>query len=187
MEHYYELIKHNTLNKVVLENVVESLTDFNAKPLIEPLISKYRFMIKYKIFDIITYKDTYKEFTPDLRKGVSGTPEQVIEKLETTYRSLDINKLGRGLINALNKITVLGGNDLTILPEINEISLVNPFIKKVAKVNEPAFINIIYGQLKKLINKAQEQKLASGRRRKKTLHKRKKLPYVKKKSRRKML
>ena len=187
MEHYYELIKHNTLNKVVLENVVESLTDFNAKPLIRSLISKYRFMIKYKIFDIITYKETYKEFTPDLRKGVSGTPEQVIEKLEKKYRSLDINKLGRGLINALNKITVFDGNDLTILPEINEISLVNPFIKKVAKVNEPAFINIIYGQLKKLINKAQEQKLASGRRRKKTLHKRKKLPYVKNKSRRKML
>ena len=187
MEHYYELINHNTLNKVVLENVVESLTDFNAKPLIEPLISKYRFMIKYKIFDIITYKDTYKEFTPDLRKGVSGTPEQVIEKLETKYRSLDINKLGRGLINALNKITVLDGNDLTILPEINEISLVHPFITKVAKVNEPAFINVIYGRLKILIDEAKKQKLASGRRRRKKTLRQRKFPYVKKKSIKKKL
>ena len=187
MEHYYELVNHNTLNKVVLENVVESLTDFNAKPLIKPLISKYRFMIEHKIFDFITYKDTYKEFTSDLRSEVSGTPKQVIEKLETKYRSLDINKLGRGLINALNKITVLDGNDLTILPEINEISLVHPFITNIAKVNEPAFINVIYGQLKKLINKAQEQKLASGRRRRKKTLRQRKFPYVKKKSTKKKL
>ena len=186
MEYYDEVSKHNTRSKVN-NNVVENLTDFNAIPLIKPLISKYRFMIEHKIFDIITYKDTYKEFTSDLREGVSETSEQVVEKLETEYRSLDINKLRRGLINALNKITVLDGNDLTILPEINEISLVHPFITKVAKVNEPAFINVIYGQLKKLINKAQEQKLASGRRHKKTLHKRKKLPYVKKKSTKKKL
>ena len=185
MEYYDEVSKHNTRSKVN-NNVVENLTDFNAIPLIDQFRSKYRFMIEHKIFDFITYKDTYKEFTSDLRSGVSGTSEQVVEKLETEYRSLDINKLRRGLINALNKITVLDGNDLTILPEINEISLVHPFIANLAKVNEPAFINVIYERLKKLINKAQEQKLASGRRRKKTLRQRK-FPYVKKKSIKKKL
>ena len=186
MEYYDEVSKHNTRSKVN-NNVVENLTDFNAIPLIKPLISKYRFMIEHKIFDFITYKDTYKEFTSDLRDGVSRTSEQVVEKLETTYRSLDINKLRRGLINALNKITVLDGNDLTILPEINEISLVHPFIANLAKVNEPAFINVIYERLKILIDEAKKKKLASGGRRKKTLHKRKKLPYVKKKSIKKKL
>ena len=74
-----------------------------------------------------------------------------------------------------------------MLPNMNEIDIAHPFIANLAKVNEPAFINVIYERLKILIDEAKKKKLASGGRRKKTLHKRKKLPYVKKKSIKKKL
>ena len=187
MEYYDEVSKHNTRSKVN-NNVVENLTDFNAIPLIDQFRSKYRFMIEHKIFDFITYKDTYKEFTSDLRSGVSGTSKQLVEKLEKQYNSLDINKLGICLIEALNKIKFdESDNDPTILPNMNEIDIAHPFIANLAKVNEPAFINVIYERLKILINKAQEQKLASGRRRRKKTLRQRKFPYVKKKSTKKKL
>ena len=186
MEYYDEVSKHNTRSKVN-NNVVENLTDFNAIPLIEQSRSKYRFMIEHKIFDFITDKDTYKEFTSDLRSGVSGTSEQVVEKLEKQYNSLDINKLGICLIEALNLIKLDESDiDPTILPNMYEIDIAHPFIANLAKVNEPAFINVIYGRLKTLIDEAKKKKLAVGRRRKKTLRQRK-FPYVKKKSIKKKL
>ena len=185
MNYYYEIVKHNTLTKVNVTNVVKSLPDFKAIPLIQPLISKWRYMYQQKIFDLITYKDAYMEIPLNLFDKFSGTQEEIIDQIERIYRSRDRNKLDFCFEEALDLLKLDGSHDLlSILPKINEINLVEPFIRE---ENESSFGFTIYLQLKELIEKQkQKQKLASGRRRKKTLRQRK-FPYVKKKSIKKKL
>ena len=179
MAYHWEVFKHNTLTKVSVTNVVDSLTDFKAIPLIPSLLSKYRLMYQHKIFDFITYKDAYMEVTSDLYGMFSGTHEEIIDKLERKYRSRDRNKLDFYFVEALKLFILLDGSDdsFSILPKINEINLVNPFIREESKY---FLIATIYLQLKELIEK-QKQKLKMGQgRRKKTLRKK----YKKRNSRR---
>ena len=165
--YYYEQFMHNTSAKVNFENVVNRLTDFNAISLIKSHLSSYRFVIKHKIFDIITYKDVYKEFTIDLLEGISGTLEQVIAELEKKYRARHRRKLDNSLLDALQKLKLDDSdNDLAILPEFNKIDLVH---KSINTASESEVIDTIYRQLKELI-KIEKQKLNMGQgRRKKTL------------------
>ena len=169
MNYYYEIVKHNTLTKVSDTNVVESLADFKAIPLIQPLISKWRYMYQQKIFDLITYKDAYMEIPLNLFDKFSGTQEEIIEQIERIYRSRDRNKLDFCFEEALDLLKSDGSDDwINILPNINEINLVEPFIRE---ENESSFGFTIYLQLKELIEK-QKQKLKMGQgRRKKTLRK----------------
>ena len=178
MNYYYEIFKHKTLTKVNVTNVVESLTDFKAIPLIHPLLSKYRVRYWNRTFDFITYKDAYIEVTSKLYDKFTGTHKQIIEKLESEHRSRDRNKLDAYFAEALNKFHTDGSDDfLTILPSINEINLVGPFI---TNASEYEVIDTIYRQLKELI-KIEKQKLKLGQgRRKKTLRKK----YKKRNSRR---
>lgn len=184
MSYYYEIVKHNTLTKVSDTNVVESLADFKAIPLIQPLISKWRYMYQHKIFYLITYKDAYMEIPLHLFDEFSGTQEEIIDQIERKYRSRDRNKLDFCFKEALDLLKSDGSDDwINILPNINEINLVEPFIRE---ENESSFGFTIYLQLKELIEK-QKQKLKMGQgRRKKTLRQRK-FPYVKKKSIKKKL
>ena len=191
MEYYWEVIKHNTLTKVSITNVVESLTDFNPIPLIHPLLSKYRVRVLNRIFDFITYKDAYIEVTSKLYDQFTGTHKQIIKQLESEHRSRDRNKLDTYFAKALDVFHRDGSDDyLSMLPSINEIILVNPFITKASEseVIESEVIDTIYRQLKNLIKiEKEKQKLKlkpdqGGRRRKKTLRKKRKSPYVKKKS-----
>lgn len=183
----YEIFKfkHNSLIKVnVTNNVVKSLTDFIAIPLIAPLISKYRYMYQYKIFDLITYKDAYMDIMKNVYDMFSGTHEEIIDQIEREYRSRDRDKLDLYFKEALDRLKSEGSDGwINILPSINEINLVEPFIRE---ESESSFGFTIYLQLKELIEK-EKQKLASGRRRKKTLRKKRKFPYVKKKSIKKKL
>ena len=178
MNYYYEIFKHNTLTKVNVTNVVKSLTDFKAIPLIQPLLSKWRLMYQQKIFDLITYKDAYMEIPLNLFDKFSGTQEEIIDQIERKYRSRDRNKLDFCFEEALDLLKLDGSHDsLSILPKINEINLVEPFIRE---ENESSFGFTIYLQLKELIEK-QKQKLKMGQgRRKKTLRKK----YKKQNSRR---
>ena len=170
MNYYYEIFKHKTLTKVNVTNVVESLTDFKAIPLIHPLLSKYRVRVLNRTFDFITYKDAYIEVTSKLYDKFTGTHKQIIEKLESEHRSRDRNKLDAYFAKALNKFHTDGSDDfLTILPSINEINLVGPFI---TNASEYEVIDTIYRQLKELIKKQKQKlKMGQGRRRKKTLRK----------------
>ena len=169
MNYYYEIVKHNTLTKVSDTNVVESLADFKAIPLIQPLISKWRYMYQHKIFDLITYKDAYMEIPLHLFDEFSGTQEEIVVQIERIYRSRDRNKLDFCFADALDLLKLDGSHDsLSILPQINEINLVEPSIRE---ENESSFGFTIYLQLKVLIEKQKQKlKLASGRR-KKTLRK----------------
>ena len=178
MNYYYEIFKHNTLTKVNVTNVVESLRDFKAIPLIQPLLSKWRYMYQQKIFDLITYKDAYMEIPLNLFDKFSGTQEEIIDQIERKYRSRDRNKLDFCFDEALYLLKLDGSHDsLSILPKINEINLVEPFIRE---ETESSFGFTIYLQLKELIEK-QKQKLKMGQgRRKKTLRKK----YKKRNSRR---
>ena len=179
MNYYYEIVKHNTLTKVSDTNVVESLADFKAIPLIQPLISKWRYMYQQKIFDLITYKDAYMEIPLNLFDKFSGTQEEIIDQIERKYRSRDRNKLDFCFDEALYLLKLDGSHDfLSILPKINEINLVEPFIRE---ENESSFGFTIYLQLKELIEKQKQKlKMGQGRRRKKTLRKK----YKKRNSRR---
>ena len=176
----YEIFKfkHNSLTKVSVTNVVESLRDFKAIPLISPLISKYRLMYQHKIFDFITYKDAYMDVMKNLYDMFSGTHEEIIDQIERKYRSRDRDKLDFYFLEALDLLKLDGSHDsLSILPKINEINLVNPFIREESKY---FLISTIYLQLKELIEK-QKQKLKMGQgRRKKTLRRK----YKKRNSRR---
>ena len=167
MNYYYEIVKHNTLTKVNVTNVVKRLADFKAIPLIQPLISKWRYMYQQKIFDLITYKDAYMEIPLNLFDKFSGTQEEIIDQIERKFRSRDRNKLDFCFEEALDLLKLDDSHDfLSILPEINEINLVEPFIRE---ENESSFGFTIYLQLKELIEK---QKLKTGQgRRKKTLRK----------------
>ena len=99
----------------------------------------------------------------------SGTQEEIVVQIERIYRSRDRNKLDFCFADALDLLKLDGSHDsLSILPQINEINLVEPSIRE---ENESSFGFTIYLQLKVLIEKQKQKlKLASGRR-KKTLRK----------------
>jgi hypothetical protein len=203
-ESYYDAMTHNTFAKVDKQNVVESLDDFKATPLTNPLYDTHIFMYNGKVFKIKTFKGAYIEFSQDYHDKVSGTFEEKSKKLEEKYRALTKNKLHNHVQEALNKFRVkydytdddlYGDNDaftptpneLDILPKINEINLALPFnITTTSKYLPINIAEIIYTQLLKLIALEKAKKLGQGRRRK-TLRKRRKdpYPYAKKKSKRK--
>jgi hypothetical protein len=167
MEYYYEVMKHNTIEKVDFENFVESLSFFNANPLIKSHLSKYLFMVNSTKFEFITYKDAYMKFTKDLSKQFSGTHEEVFEQLEKKYRARNIHKLGEYLLNAIYKIDDDDSdNDIDILPKFNTINLVSPFV---TKASDADLTDAVYYQLKGLI-RFEQAKLGQGRG-KKTLRK----------------
>ena len=167
MEYYYEVMKHNTFEKVDFENFVESLSFFNSIPLIKSHLSKYLFMVSSKKFEFITYKDAYMKFPKDLSKQFTGSHEEVFEQLEKKYRARNIHKLGDYLINAIYKIEDDdSNNDIDILPKFNTINLVSPFV---TKASDDDLTNAVYYQLKGLI-RFEQAKLGQGRG-KKTLRK----------------
>ena len=167
MEYYYEVMKHNTIEKVDFENFVESLSFFNANPLIKSHLSKYLFMVNSTKFEFITYKDAYMKFTKDLSKQFSGTHEEVFEQLEKKYRARNIHKLGEYLLNAIYKLDDDDSdNDIDILPKFNTINLVSPFV---TKASDADLTDAVYYQLKGLI-RFEQAKLGQGRG-KKTLRK----------------
>jgi len=172
MEYYYEVMNHNTIEKVDFENVVESLSFFNANPLIKSHLSKYLFMVNSTKFEFITYKDAYMKFTKDLSKQFSGTHEEVFDQLEKKYRARNIHKLGEYLLNAIYKLDDDDSdNNIDILPKFNTINLVSPFV---TKASDNDLTDAVYYQLKGLI-KYEQAKLGQGRG-KKTLRKKYKKP-----------
>jgi len=172
---YYEVSepKNNALSKVVLTNYVENLSDFKALPLIQSHLSKHRFSIEFKVFEFITYKDAYTEFTSEQRAKIDGPRHKRVEQLEKKHRALSREYLGFYLINALNKIRAERGDDIDILPEFNTISFVRPFTKSVTdnELVDSDLIIRVYDELKKLIALEKAKKLGQGGRRKKTLRK----------------
>ena len=177
MEHYYEVMNHNTFAKVDKHNVVESLNDFKSTPLIKPLYTTHIFMYNSKVFNIKTFKDAFIEFTQDDDK-FNGTIQELVKKREQKYRALSKNKLHSQLLIALEKFIVkyddddlyadngvIVPNELDILPKTNEINLALPF-NITTNISE-----IIYTQLLKLIALEKAKKLGQGRHRKKTLRK----------------
>jgi len=170
MEYYYEVMNHNTIEKVDFENFVESLSFFNANPLIKSHLSKYLFMVNSTKFEFTTYKDAYMKFTKDLSKQFSGTHEEVFEQLEKKYRARNIHKLGEYLLNAIYKLDDDDSdNDIDILPKFNTINLVSPFV---TKASDDDLTDAVYYQLKGLI-KYEQAKLGQGI---KTLRKKYKKP-----------
>ena len=160
MEYYYEVMKHNTIEKVDFENVVESLSLFNAKPLIKSHLSRYLFMVNSKKFEFITYKDAYIDFTTNFSKQFTGSYEEVNEQLEKKYRARSIDKLGNYLTNAIFKIdNDDSDNNIDILPKFNTINLVSPFV---TKASDDDLTYAVYYQLKGLI-KFEQAKLGQGR------------------------
>jgi hypothetical protein len=186
---YYEVSEpiNNALTKVVLTNYVENLSDFKALPLTKSHLSKHRFGIESKIFEFITYKDAYMEFTSEQHAKLDGPRHKRIEQLQKKHRALSRRDLGFYLLNALIKIRAeKSGDDIAILPELNTINFVRPFTKNVTDselVDNELTIRVYY-ELKKLIALEKAKKLGEGRRRKKTLRKRRKAPYANKKSKR---
>jgi hypothetical protein len=167
MEYYYEVMKHNTIEKVDFENFVESLSFFNANPLIKSHLSRYLFMVNSTKFEFITYKDAYMKFTKDLSEQFSGSHEKVFEQLEKKYRARSIHRLGDYLINAIYKIDDDDSDNSTdILPKFNTINLVSPFV---TKASDADLTDAVYYQLKGLI-RFEQAKLGQGRG-KKTLRK----------------
>uniref|UniRef100_A0A6C0D5L3 Uncharacterized protein n=1 Tax=viral metagenome TaxID=1070528 RepID=A0A6C0D5L3_9ZZZZ len=201
-EHYYEAMTHNTFAKVDKQNVVESLNDFKATPLTNPLYDTHIFMYNAKVFKIKTFKGAYMEFSQAYHDKVSGTFEERSKKLEEKYRTLTKNKLHNHVQQALDKFRIKYDytdddlysdkgvitptpNELDILPKTNEINLALPFNITTTSEYLPTNIGeIIYTQLLKLIALEKAKKLGQGRRVKKTLRKRRKPPYANKKSKR---
>jgi len=185
---YYEVSepKNNALSKVVLTNYVENLSDFKALPLIQSHLSKHRFSIEFKVFEFITYKDAYTEFTREQDAKIDAPRHKRLEQLQKKHRALSRQYLVFYLINALNKIRAEHGDDITILPEFNTISFVRPFTKSVtdSELVDSDLIIRVYDELKKLIALEKAKKVGQGRRGKKTLRKRRKYPYANKKSKR---
>jgi hypothetical protein len=177
---YYEVSepKNNALSKVVLTNYVENLSDFKALPLIKSHLSKHRFSIGFKVFEFITYKDAYTEFTREQDAKIDGPRHKRLEQLQKKHRALSRQYLVFYLINALNKIRAEHGDDITILPEFNTISFVRPFTKSVtdSELVDNDLIIRVYDELKKLIAQEKAKRLGQGRRVKKTLHKKYKKP-----------
>ena len=201
MEYYYEAMKHNTFDKVNFQNVVESLDDFKGELLTHPLFSTYSFVYKTKVFHIKTFKDAFIEFNEEHSKPFSGQYEEVIEQLEKKYRAITKRKLDKHFREALHKFEkdddedddlysdILPTTALDILPKSNDINLAMPFNIRIASDpnNSSSFdlTELIYTQLLKLIALEKAKKLGQGRRRRKTLHKRRKDPYAKNKSKHK--
>jgi hypothetical protein len=159
LEYYYEVMKHNTIEKVDFENVVESLSFFNANPLIKSHLSRYLFMVNSIKFEFITYKDAYMKFTKDLSEQFSGSHEKMFEQLEKKYRARSIHKLGDYLINAIYKIDEEDSDyDIDILPKFNRINLVSPFV---TKASDADLTDAVYYQLKGLI-RFEQAKLGQG-------------------------
>jgi hypothetical protein len=186
---YYEVSepKNNALTKVVLTNYVENLSEFKALPLIKSHLSKHRFGIESKIFEFITYKDAYMEFTSEQHAKLDGPRHKRIEQLQKKHRALSRKDLGFYLLNALIKIRAeKSGDDIAILPELNTINFVRPFTKNVtdSELLDNELTIRVYLELKKLIAQEKAKKLGQGRRIKKTLRKRRKPPYANKKSKR---
>jgi hypothetical protein len=176
MEYYYEVMSHNTIEKVDFENFVESLSFFNANPLIKSHLSKYLFMVNSTKFEFMTYKDAYMKFTKDLSKQFSGTHEEVFDQLEKKYRARNIHKLGEYLLNAIYKLDDDDSdNNIDILPKFNTINLVSPFV---TKASDDDLTNAVYYQLKGLI-KYEQAKLGQGRGKKTLRKKYKKLKKTK--------
>jgi len=177
---YYEVSepKNNALSKVVLTNYVENLSDFKALPLIQSHLSKHRFSIEFKVFEFITYKDAYMEFTREQDAKIDAPRHKRLEQLQKKHRALTRQHLSFYLKNALNKIRAEHGDDITILPEFNTISFVRPFTKSVtdSELVDSNLIIRVYDELKKLIALEKAKKLGEGRRRKKTLRKKYKKP-----------
>ena len=202
-ESYYEAMTHNTFAKVDKQNVVESLNDFKSTPLTKPLYDTHIFMYNAKVFKIKTFKGAYMEFSQDYHDKVTGTFEEKSKKLEEKYRARTKNKLHNHVQQALDKFRVKYDftdddlysdngvfiptpNELDILPKTNEINLALPFNITTTSEYLPTNISeIIYTQLLKLIALEKAKKLGQGRRRRKTLHKRRKDPYAKNKSKHK--
>jgi hypothetical protein len=115
---------------------------------LQPLIR-----IEFKVFDFITYKDAYTEFTSEQHAKIDGPRDKRLEQLEKKHRALSREYLGFYLINALNKIRAERGDDITILPEFNTISFVRPFTKSVtdSELVDSDLIIRVYDELKKLI------------------------------------
>jgi len=167
---YYEVSepKNNALSKVVLTNYVENLSDFKAIPLIQSHLSKHRFSIGSKVFEFITYKDAYMEFTREQDAKIDAPRHKRLEQLQKKHRALSRQYLVFYLINALNKIRAERGDDITILPEFNTISFVRPFTKSVtdSELVDRDLIIRVYDELKQLIalEKAKKaKKLGQGR------------------------
>ena len=152
---YYEVSepKNNALSKVVLTNYVENLSDFKAIPLIQSHLSKHRFSIGLKVFEFITYKDAYTEFTREQDAKIDAPRHERLKQLQKKLRTLTRQHLSFYLINALNKIRAERGDDITILPEFNTISFVRPFTKSVTdnELVDSDLIIRVYDELKKLI------------------------------------
>ena len=143
------------------------------------------------------------EFSQDYHDKVTGTFEEKSKKLEEKYRARTKNKLHNHVQQALDKFRVKYDftdddlysdngvfiptpNELDILPKTNEINLALPFNITTTSEYLPTNISeIIYTQLLKLIALEKAKKLGQGRRRRKTLHKRRKDPYAKNKSKHK--
>jgi hypothetical protein len=159
---YYEVSepKNNALSKVVLTNYVENLSDFKAIPLIQSHLSKHRFSIEFKVFEFITYKDAYTEFTREQDAKIDAPRDKRLEQLQKKHRALSRQYLVFYLINALNKIRAEHGDDITILPEFNTISFVRPFTKSVtdSELVDSDLIIRVYDELKKLIALEKEKK-----------------------------
>lgn len=179
---YYEVSepKNNALTKVVLTNYVENLSDFKALPLIKSHLSKHRFGIESKIFEFITYKDAYMEFTSEQHAKLDGSRNKRIEQLQKKHRALSRSyNLGFYLFNAISKIKAeKSGDDIAILPELNTINFVRPFTKSVtdSELVDNELTSRVYYELKKLIALEKAKKLGEGRRIKKTLRKKYKKP-----------
>ena len=153
--------------KVDLTNKVENLSDFKALPLMQPLISKHRFSIESKVFDFITYKDEYIEFTHELHDEVEGSFNERRRQLQEKHRGWDMQFLGKFLQRAIDRIKEEGnGNDIAILPEFNKIEFTSTITKN-ATLDE--LFEIVYNQLKKLIALEKAKNTARGLR--KTLRK----------------
>jgi len=152
---YYEVSepKNNALSKVVLTNYVENLSDFKAIPLIQSHLSKHRFSIKFKVFEFITYKDAYTEFTREQDAKIDAPRHKRLEQLQEKHRALSRQYLVFYLTNALNRIRAEHGDDITILPKFNTISFVRPFTKSVTdnELVDNELTNRVYDELKELI------------------------------------
>jgi hypothetical protein len=167
VESYNESIQQNALVNVDTVNSVENVTDFKAISLIQSHLSKNRFSIESKVFDFITYKDEYIEFAHELHAEFDGDYDERRRQLQEKYRGWDMQFLGIFLKRAIARIKKEGsGKDITILPEYNTISFISPFTKN---ATDDELIDIVYDQLKTLIELEKAKNTAQGLR--KTLRK----------------
>jgi len=175
VETYDDSFQQDTFTNVDISNYLENVRDFNAIPLIAPTVSRFRFSIKSKVFDFITYKDEYIEYTHELHAEVPrGTYDEEIAQLQKIYRGRDAQDLLFYLQEAINKISREGNrSDINILPEFNKIEF---FSQDTKDAPSDMLVTIVYNQIKNLIAQEKAKKLGQGRRVKKTLRKKYKKP-----------